>query len=48
MLDSPDYLSANGLPIAFSNLNLAGALDSPTFGDRNSFVFSEFIFIISN
>jgi len=48
LLDSPDYLSANCLPITFSNLNLAGALDSPYFGGRNSFIFSEFIFVISN
>ena len=47
LLDSPDYLTANGLPIVFANLDLASALDSPGFSAMNSFVFSEFIFVIS-
>ncbi len=48
LLDSPDAGTANGLPIAFGNLNLARALDSPSFGDKNSLVFSEFIFVFSD
>jgi hypothetical protein len=48
LLDSADYLTANGLPIVFSNLNLARALESPSFGEKNSLVFSEFIFVFSD
>jgi len=48
LLDSPDIPTANGLPFAFGNLDLSRALDSPSFGARNSFVFSEFIFVISD
>lgn len=45
LLDSADYVKANGLPILFSDLQLGAALDSPTFGEKNSLIFSEFIFI---
>ena len=45
LLDSADYTTANGLPILFSDLSLGSVLDSPTMGERNSLVFSEFIFI---
>jgi hypothetical protein len=48
LLDSPDIKVANGLPIVFSNLNLTRALESPSFGEKNSFVFSEFIFLFSD
>jgi hypothetical protein len=48
LLDSADYLTANGLPIVFSNLDLARALESPGFGEKNSLVFSEFIFVFSD
>jgi len=48
LLDSPDVNAANGLPIVFANLDLARALDSPFFGKKNSFLFSEFIFVISD
>jgi hypothetical protein len=48
LLDSPDINRANGLPIVFCNLNLARALESPSFGDKNSLVFSEFIFVFSD
>jgi murein DD-endopeptidase MepM/ murein hydrolase activator NlpD len=48
LLDSPDIYTANGLPIVFSNLDLSRALDSPSFGEKNSFAFSEFIFVFSD
>jgi len=48
LLDSPDFLTANGLPIVFSNLDLSRALDSPSIGEKNSFIFSEFIFVNSD
>jgi len=48
LLDSPDMNAANGLPIVFDNLGLTSALDSPFFGKKNSFVFSEFIFVFSD
>lgn len=47
LLDSPDYKTANGLPIVFCDLNLANALESPGFGMKNSPVFSEFIFVFN-
>ena len=34
LLDSVDYLTANGLPIVFTNLDLAHALESPSFGEK--------------
>jgi hypothetical protein len=48
LLDSADYLTANGLPIVFANLDLIHALESPSFGEKNSLVFSEFIFLFSD
>jgi hypothetical protein len=48
LLDSADYVTANGLPIVFANLDLTCALESPSFGEKNSLVFSEFIFLFSD
>ena len=45
LLDSADFMTANGLPIVFANLPLGSALDSPFFGEKNSLIFSEFIFL---
>ena len=44
LLDSADNATANGLPVVFTDLQLANALESPTFGEKNSLIFSEFIF----
>lgn len=45
LLDSAGIGAANGLPVVFRDLDLGSALDSPFFGERNSLLFSEFIFI---
>jgi hypothetical protein len=48
LLDSPDIHAANGLPIIFANLDLSRALDSPALREKNSLVFSEFVFLFSD
>ncbi|MCI0500104.1 MAG: peptidoglycan DD-metalloendopeptidase family protein [Planctomycetales bacterium] len=45
LMDAADPARANGLPILFSDLPLGTALDSPFFGERNSVLYSEFIFM---
>ena len=45
LLDSRDFTGANGLPVVFRDLDLVHALDSPAFGEKNSLLFSEFIFV---
>lgn len=45
LMDAADPTNANGLPILFSDLPLGAALDSPYFGERNSLLYSEFIFM---
>jgi len=48
LLDAPDIDTANGLPIVFVNPNPVRALESPSVGDRNSLVYSGFIFSFSD
>lgn len=45
LMDAADPAKANGLPILFGDLPLGAALDSPFFGERNSILYSEFIFM---
>ncbi|MFH2002404.1 MAG: M23 family metallopeptidase [Planctomycetota bacterium] len=45
LIDAADPTAANGLPLVFDDLDLTRALDSPGFGEKNSFAFSEFIFV---
>ena len=44
LMDGEDFATANGLPVVFEDLNLETAIDSPFFGERNSLLYSEFIF----
>lgn len=45
LMDGADPGTANGLPVLFTDLSLGAVLDSPFMGERNTLLYSEFLFM---